>query len=61
MALIQTTADDNTKPRVVRPHSSEIEERMACGEAIEAGQIPDTLFDATDMPQEILDMLGVTE
>ena len=30
-------------------------------EAIEAGLIPDDSFDATEMPQEILDMLGVTE
>ena len=44
-----------------RIYSSDIRTAMLREEAIEAGLIPDDSFDATEIPQEILDMLGVTE
>lgn len=38
-----------------------IEKRMTCEEKIVAGLAPNSSFDAMDMPQEVLDMLGVAK
>lgn len=61
MTPMQTSTDDNAKTRVAQSHSSEFETRMACEEKIVAGSAPNNSFDAMDMPQEVLDILGVTE
>ncbi len=61
MTPMQTSADDNAKTRVAQSHSSNIEKRMTCEEKIVAGLAPNNSFDAMDMPQEVLDMLGVAK
>lgn len=61
MTPMQTSADDNAKARVAQSHSSEFETRMACEEKIVAGSAPNNSFNAMDMPQEVLDMLGVAK
>lgn len=44
-----------------RSYSEEVRLAMLREEAIEAGLLPDDSFDATTMPPEILDLLGVAE
>ena len=61
MTPMQTSADDNAKTHVAQSHSSNIEKRMTCEEKIVAGLAPNNSFDAMGMPQEVLDILGVTE
>lgn len=61
MTPMQTSADDNAKTRVAQSHSSNIGKRMTCEEKIVAGLAPNNSFDAMGMPQEVLDILGVTE
>lgn len=43
-----------------RAYADEVRIAMLREEAIEAGLLPDDSFDASDMPQEILDILAVT-
>ena len=61
MTPMQTSTDGNAKTRVAQSHSSNIEKRMTCEEKIVAGLAPNNSFDAMGMPQEVLDILGVTE